>query len=62
MKWKSQKRVILYGAGYFAGIYYNWANLNQLRVDGLVISDGQDKIYSENMDVPIYFFGDSICI
>lgn len=43
MKWKKEKIVILYGAGYYADLYYQWAMINDLNISGLVISDGQDK-------------------
>lgn len=43
MKWRKEKRVFLYGAGYYADLYAQWAELNQLKVDGFVVSDGQEK-------------------
>ncbi len=56
MKWKREKNIILYGAGYYANLYYHWAELNHLSIKGFVISDGQEKINNKNL--PVYFLSE----
>lgn len=59
MRWEREKTVILYGAGHFAALYYHWAKLNNLHIDGLVISDGQKKKEKCDMEgMPIYFLSE----
>ena len=45
MKWEKQKEVFIYGGGYWARIYLEYAQINRLPLAGIVISD--DQIVSE---------------
>lgn len=57
-QWENSENVLLYGAGYFAGLYYQWGKSNQYKIDGLIISDDQEKIINKDIDLPIYFLSE----
>lgn len=58
LQWKNSKNVFLYGAGYNANLYYQWGKLNHLMIKGLVVSDDQEKIINEKIELPIYFLSE----
>ncbi len=51
LKWKNEKNVFLYGAGYWAEIYSEYAKINNLSFIGYVISDEQQIV---DADKPVY--------
>lgn len=58
LQWENNDNVLLYGAGFYAGLYYQWGELNQLIIKGLVISDDQEKITNEKVELPVYFLSE----
>lgn len=58
MKWKKEKNVILYGAGHYANIYYQWGVINHLNICGCVISDDQTKCLDNKMKLPVYYLSE----
>lgn len=58
IKWKREKKIFLYGAGHFAKLYYEWARLNHLNMEGIVISDEQEKLLGEGIELPIYYLSE----
>ena len=58
IKWKRGKKIFLYGAGHFAKLYYEWARLNHLNIEGIVISDEQEKFLGEGIELPIYYLSE----
>lgn len=55
-RWSRCERVYLYGTGHWGDLYYYWAHLHGLRVDGMVVSDGRtiSELARANFDTPIY--------
>lgn len=53
MKWRKEKSVFLYGAGYLADIYSKYAQWNSLPINGYVVSDDQN-LTGENVDKKIF--------
>lgn len=55
-QWLKCEHVYLYGTGYWGNMYYCWARLQGLKVDGMLVSD--DRTISEmtrvEFDVPVY--------
>lgn len=54
LKWQSNKKVFLYGAGDYGNIYCKWGKLNNLDISGFVISDDQDKVSNRYEELPLY--------
>ena len=61
IKWQNSKKVFLYGAGYYANLYYQWGRLNGLTVDGFVISDDQEKVSDIYAGRSVYFLEELPC-
>lgn len=61
IQWQNSKKVFLYGAGYYANVYYQWGKLNDLNIDGFVISDNQKRENKEYDDLPVYFLTELPC-
>ena len=53
-KWRKQKNVFLYGTGYWAKIYYEFAQINSLPICGYVVSDDQDIEVNKENGMNIY--------
>lgn len=60
LKKKCQKceNIVLYGAGNYADIYYQWGKINHLNMKCFVISDNQEKVCGKNPEIPIYFLSE----
>lgn len=52
MKWEKNKNVFLYGAGYWAEIYTEYAIYNELPITGWVVSDEQ-KLIENSYSIPV---------
>lgn len=52
------ENIILYGAGNYADIYYQWGKINHLNMKCFVISDDQEKVCGKNQEIPIYFLSE----
>lgn len=61
MKWKNSEIIYIYGAGYYAELYFQWAALNGFDVMGFVISDDQEKKADNYMETPIYHLSELSC-
>lgn len=53
-KWEKQEKVYLYGAGYYAQHYLNYAREHKLPIDGIVISDDQKIVNRKCEGINIY--------
>lgn len=58
MKWKQQKNIFLYGGGYWARTYSEYARINQLPLNGWIISDEQDMVDTGQYSLPVFYLGD----
>lgn len=61
MKWKKQKNVFLYGGGYWAKTYSEYARINRLPISGWVISDEQELVETGRYSLPVYHLKDLPC-
>lgn len=58
MKWQNNREVFIYGAGYYADLYFQWGMLNGLDTRGFVISDDQEKKFHNYKGIPVYYLSD----
>ena len=58
MKWKKQKNVFLYGGGYWARTYSEYARMNHLPISGWIISDEEDMVDAGKYSLPVFYLGD----
>lgn len=58
MKWEKEKNVFLYGGGYWAQKYSEYARINNLPINGWIISDEQDMVETGVYNLPVYFLSD----
>ncbi len=54
-KWEIMNHLYLYGAGYFAKVYKDFAEYYGLKVDGCVVTDKNDQF---DIDLPVYSIDD----
>lgn len=54
MKWKEQKNVFLYGGGYWARTYSEYAQINHLPINGWVISDEENMVDTGRYSLPVF--------
>lgn len=58
MKWKKSTNVFLYGTGFWADIYSEYARINDLPISGYVISDDQNIISKTKNNKKVYKIGE----
>lgn len=57
-KWRKAKRVFLYGGGYWAKVYTEYSRINDLPLNGWIISDEQDLVETGQYNLPVYRLSD----
>jgi len=55
--WSKQEKIVIYGNGFLAEKYIEYAKMYQLRIDAICVTDGKEK-GKERGDVPIYYLSE----
>ena len=50
------KHIYIYGAGYIAELFYEYLSIEEIEIEGVIISDGQSKCEFHNL--PVYFLSE----
>lgn len=55
--WKRQRKVVIYGNGFLAEKYLEYAKMFHLRLDAICVTDGQDK-GKKRGEIPVYYLSE----